>query len=360
MSHLVTTLVVAFGCCAVLLVVVLLLARLTGAARARHREEQRHALRVLLLSALLGEPPESDTAAAELKCRTGRSWQRVEEAAFALLPKIKGHSHAALVTLLTDRGAAVRATARARSWSMVRRARGAYQLGALARSESLPVLLDLLCDRHFLVRRGAVRALGALRSPEAVRPLLDAVVADDALARDVVAAIARIGTPASAALREMVQEVLVPRHQPPTPAPGAPPVRRAAVAATGLGMVGDVGASSLLVRALRDRSHPGLAEAAADALGQLGAPDAVRPLLDAVAESRPTLRLAAARALGSISDRSAAAGLATAIEGSSHDDARAIAAALLRLGRDGLAALESSESPYAAEALAVHGLRQSA
>jgi len=359
-SHLVTTLVVAFGCCAVLLVVVLLLARLTGAARARHREEQRHALRVLLLSALLGEPPESDTAAAELKCRTGRSWQRVEEAAFALLPKIKGHSHAALVTLLTDRGAAVRATARARSWSMVRRARGAYQLGALARSESLPVLLDLLCDRHFLVRRGAVRALGALRSPEAVRPLLDAVVADDALARDVVAAIARIGTPASAALREMVQEVLVPRHQPPTPAPGAPPVRRAAVAATGLGMVGDVGASSLLVRALRDRSHPGLAEAAADALGQLGAPDAVRPLLDAVAESRPTLRLAAARALGSISDRSAAAGLATALEGSSHDDARAIAAALLRLGRDGLAALESSESPYAAEALAVHGLRQSA
>jgi len=359
-SHLVTTLVVAFGCCAVLLVVVLLLARLTGAARARHREEQRHALRVLLLSALLGEPPESDTAAAELKCRTGRSWQRVEEAAFALLPKIKGRSHAALVTLLTDRGAAVRATARARSWSMVRRARGAYQLGALARSESLPVLLDLLCDRHFLVRRGAVRALGALRSPEAVRPLLDAVVADDALARDVVAAIARIGTPASAVLREMVQEVLVPGHQPPTPAPGAPPVRRAAVAATGLGKVGDVGASSLLVRALRDRSHPGLAEAAADALGQLGAPDAVRPLLDAVAESRPTLRLAAARALGSISDRSAAAGLATALEGSSHDDARAIAAALLRLGRDGLAALESSESPYAAEALAVHGLRQSA
>lgn len=360
MSHVVTTLVVAFGCCAVLLVAVLLLARLTGAARAGHREEQRHALRVLLLTALLGEQAESDTAIAQLKSRTGRSWDRVEEAAFALLPKIKGHSHAALVTLLTDRGAAVRATARAGSWSMMRRARGAYQLGALGRPESLPVLLDLLRDRHFLVRRGAVRALGALRSPEAVRPLLNAVVADDALARDVVAAITRIGAAASPALREMVREVLAPGHQAPTPAPGAPPVRRAAVAATGLGMVGDVGASSLLVPALRDRGHPGLAEAAADALGRLGAPDAVAPLLDAVAESRPALRLAAARALGSISDRSAAAGLAAALEGASHDDAREVAAALLRLGRDGLDVLESSDSPYAAEALAVHALRQSA
>jgi HEAT repeat protein len=359
-THVVTTLVVAFGYCAVLLVVALLLARLTGAARARQREEQRHALRVLLLTALLGDPPESDAAVAELKSRTGRPWARVEEAAFALLPKIKGHSHAALVTLLTDRGAAVRATARAQSWSMVRRARGAYQLGALARSESLPVLVDLLGDRHFLVRRGAVRALGALRSPEAVRPLLDAVVADDALARDVVAAITRIGTPASAGLREMVQEVLVPRHQPPRPASGAPPVRRAAVAAIGLGMVGDVGASSLLVRALRDRDHPGLAEAAADALGQLGAPDAVTPLLDAVAESRPALRAAAARAVGNISDRSAATGLAATLEGASHDDARAIAGALLQLGRDRLAALGSSTSPYAIEALAVHALRQSA
>ena len=94
MSQVVATLVVAFGCCAALLVVVLLLARLTGAARARHREEQRHALRLRLLTALLGDPPESDEAVAELKSRTGRSWEQVEEAAFALLPKIKGHSHA--------------------------------------------------------------------------------------------------------------------------------------------------------------------------------------------------------------------------------------------------------------------------
>jgi len=360
MSQVVATLVVAFGCCAALLVVVLLLARLTGAARARHREEQRHALRLRLLTALLGDPPESDEAVAELKSRTGRSWEQVEEAAFALLPKIKGHSHGALVALLTDRGAAVRASARARSWSMVRRARGAYQLGALGRPETLPVLLGLLHDRHFLVRRGAVRALGALGSPEAVRPLLDAVVVDDALARDVVAAIARIGVPASPALREMVEEVLVDGHRPPAPTQGGPPVRRAAVAATGLGMVGDVGASSLLVDALRDRNHPGLAEAAAEALGRLGAPDAVGPLLNAFAGSAPVLRLTVARALGDISDRSAAPGLADALAGAEHDEARAVAGALLRLGPAGLRALEESDSPYAAEALALHALRQSA
>jgi len=359
-SHDVAALAVAFACSAVLLALVLLLARLTGAARARNREERRHELRVLLLTALLGEPPESEAAVAQLKTRTGRSWERVEDAAFALLPKIKGGAHAALVSLLTDRGAATRATARAGSWSMVRRARGAYELGALGRPDSLPVLLDLLHDRHFLVRRGAVRALGGLRSPEAVRPLLDAVVADDALARDVVAAIARIGARAAEALREMLEEVLVAGHRPPSPVPGAPPVRRAAVAATGLGMVGDVGASSLLVRALRDRGHPGLAEAAADALGRLGSPDAVAPLLDVLPRSGPELRLVVARALGNISDRSAAAGLAVALDGAGHDDSRAVAEALLRLGQDGVHALEKSNSPYAAEALAVHALRQNA
>lgn len=360
MRHAVIALVVVFGSFAVLLVVVLVLARLTGAARARHREQQRHELRVLLLTALLGDPPECDVAVAELKSRSGRYWERVEEAAFALLPKIKGHSRAALVALLTDRGAADRATARARSRSMVRRARGAYQLGALGQKGSLPVLLHLLEDRHFLVRRGAVRALGGLHSPEAVRPLLDAVVADHALARDVVAAIARTGAAASPALREMIDEVLVPGHRPPAPTPGAPPVRRAAIAATGLGMVGDMAATSLLVRALGDREHPGLAEAAADALGRLGAPEAVKPLLDALDGSEPELRLAVARALGSISDRSAATGLAAALDGAGHDDARAVADALLRLGPPGMRALEASDSPYAVEALAVHALRQSA
>lgn len=360
MRHAVTGLVVGFGGLAVLLVAVLVLARLTGAARARHREQQRHELRVLLLTALLGDPPECDAAVAELKSRSGRSWERVEDAAFALLPKIKGHSHAALVTLLTDRGAADRATARARSWSMVRRARGAYQLGALGRKESLPVLLHLLQDRHFLVQRGAVRALGGLQCPEAVRPLLDAVVADHALARDVVAAIARTGASASPALRAMIEEVLAPGHRPPAPTPGAPPVRRAAIAATGLGMVGDVAATPLLVRALRDREHPGLAEAAADALGRLGAPEAVEPLLDALARPEPALRRAVARALGSISARSAAPGLVAALDKAGRDDARAVAAALLQLGPAGMRALEDSDSPYAAEALAVHALRQSA
>ncbi|NUS52585.1 MAG: hypothetical protein HOQ22_16285, partial [Nocardioidaceae bacterium] len=41
-----------------------------------------------------------------------------------------------------------------------------------------------------------------------------------------------------------------------------------------------------------------------------------------------------------------------------HRASRAVAAALLRLGDRGLLALERSGSPYAAEALAVHRVRQ--
>ncbi len=353
--------VAVLGGLSVVLVGVLVVSRLTGSVRRRHHEKQRHALRILLLTALLGDAPKSSAAFADLGSRTGRSWGRAEEAAFALLPKIKGDSRLALVRLLTERGAADRAKARAGSRSLVRRARGAYQLGALARTDALPVLLPLLRDRQFVVRRGAVRALGTVGSPEAVQPLLDAVATDDALAGDVVAALTRIGPAAAPPLREALGKALTPGHRPPAPEHRGPPVRRAAVTAHALGRVGDVSDTRLLVPALRDQGrHPGLAEAAAGALGLLGSPEAVQPLLAALGTPAQSLRLSAAKALGDISDKAAAPGLVAALPGAGHEDARAIAAALLQLGPEGLRALERSASPYAAEALAVHALRQSA
>ena len=82
--------------------------------------------------------------------------------------------------------------------------------------------------------------------------------------------------------------------------------------------------------------------------------------MNAVLSDDPDLRVAAARALGRISDPAAVPGLAHALDGAGHDSDRAVAAALLRLGTRGLAALEDHSSPYAAEALAVHSVRTSA
>ena len=53
-----------------------------------------------------------------------------------------------------------------------------------------------------------------------------------------------------------------------------------------------------------------------------------------------------------------AARLAESLRDRHHLTSRAVAGALLRLGEPGLRALEASPSPYAAEALAVHRVRQ--
>jgi HEAT repeat protein len=115
----------------------------------------------------------------------------------------------------------------------------------------------------------------------------------------------------------------------------------------------------LLTEALED-PRPGLAPAAAEAIGAIGSPSAVQRLLLAAERGDPALRTSAARAIGAIGDESAAEPLAATLDGSDHLASRAIAGALLRLGPSGLRALEATLSPYAAEALAVHSVRQRA
>ena len=115
----------------VVLVVVRVLTELVERVTARRQDEVRR----LLLTALLGEADESADALTTLRSREGRSWRRVEEQVFTMLPKIKGDSRELLVTLLLSRGAAYHAHANATARSMVRRSRGAHQLGALGQSD---------------------------------------------------------------------------------------------------------------------------------------------------------------------------------------------------------------------------------
>jgi len=64
-----------------------------------------------------------------------------------------------------------------------------------------------------------------------------------------------------------------------------------------------------LLELLRDL-NPEVQITAANALGEIGAQEAVNPLIDELADSHPEVRLAAARALSKIGDRSAATALA--------------------------------------------------
>ena len=330
----------------VVLVVVRVLTELIERVTARRQDEVRR----LLLTALLGEADESADALTTLRSREGRSWRRVEEQAFTMLPKIKGDSRELLVTLLLSRGAAYHAHANATARSMVRRSRGAHQLGALGQSDGVRVLLGLLEDRRFLVRRTTVRGLGQVGDPISVVPLLDAVTTDPALTRDVIAALQRIGPPAAPYLRRELRGVR----------DALPLGRRAALVATALGLLGDVRAADQLVEALGAGQHPGLPAAAAEALGQIGVPAAVPALVAALRDESEELRVSAARALGQISDAAAVDGLVAALGSDRREADRAAAAALLRLGASGLRALEAHPSQYAAEALAVHRIRAAA
>jgi HEAT repeat protein len=100
--------------------------------------------------------------------------------------------------------------------------------------------------------------------------------------------------------------------------------------------------------------------ATAEALGLIGSPAAVAPLLTTLGEGDPAARTAAATALGRIGSAEAAGGLARALDGADRDADRAVAAALLRLEGTGREVLATTGSPYAAEALAVHRVRQDA
>ncbi len=347
MSTLVWALLVVLGVTAVCLVVALFALRLGREVGDRRRATRHGEVRDVILTALMGDPDEAARARTDLRTRTGRRWAEVEDQAFAMVPKIKGDSHDALVTLLLSKGAAAHASSLLRSRSQVRRARGAHRLGALAQADAVSLLLGLLRDKAFLVRRTAVRALGQVGDPLAVPPMLDAVTADPRLSRDVLAAVGRTGAGAAPMLRrELLRSLSEPVDN-----------RRAALTAVGLGVVGDVSAAPLLTVALEDRDQPGLAVASAEALGSLGAPESVEPLLRAMVDVDPDLRVAAAQALGAIGDVRVAPRLAESLRDRHHLTSRAVAGALLRLGDPGVRALRASPSPYAAEALAVHRVR---
>jgi HEAT repeat protein len=338
------TLLPALAGVAVLLVVLLVAVRATGELLGRRAERRRDERRALILTAALGEPDQAAPAMAELRARQGRAWRQVEQQVFTMLPKVKGDSHTTLVALLQGRGAARRAHRYASSRSMVRRSRAAYRLGALGDREALGALIALLADEHFLVRRTAVRALGQLRDPVAVTPLLDAVTDDPALVRDVVAALQRIGADAAPHLRRDLEEVLEHRL----------PGRRGALVATVLGLHGDIASVRALTRALASGHESSLRAAAAEALGEIGVPVAVPALVDALEHPDAEVRVQAAVALGKVSDATALDGLLSVLDTGPHVVDRAVAEALVRLGPPGLGALADHPSPYAAEALALH------
>ena len=181
------------------------------------------------------------------------------------------------------------------------------------------ICIELLKDKKADVRSSATRALGEIKSPEAVQPLLRLLKAEDAVVRSSAAeALGGIKSPEAVQLllgrlkdkdwdvRSSAAEALGDIKAPEAVQPLIGLLKDKdedagvrASAAQALGEIKSPEAVQPLLRLLKDKDW-GVRYAAADALGKIKSPDAVRPLLGLLKNNDWGVRFAAAEALGAI------------------------------------------------------------
>ncbi|WP_432978566.1 HEAT repeat domain-containing protein [Dactylosporangium sp. CA-233914] len=297
-------------------------------AREARRARLAEPARQLLLAIAAGD---DDPAPIEELVRLPDDvWLAVEPNAIALLGKVRGEAHAALVDVFERRGAAWRARRRLKRRDPVARARAAEVLGNLGRKDSLLPLCELLGDPDADVRVVAARSLGRIGDAGATQPLLATLPSRRPIPAHVVAtALTRLGTAAQGALLAALDD---PRS----------PVR--ATAAEVLGLIGAAGATVRVESALRADPAMEVRTAAARTLGRLGTRTALAPLMDALEPQHPAvLRAEAARALGELGAVTAAPALTALLADPEYAVAHNAARSLLRLGNAGRAALVAAE-----------------
>ena len=169
----------------------------------------------------------------------------------------------------------------------------AWALGEIGNPRAVQPLVAALLDEDGHLRQPIAEALGRISDPQAVEPLIQVSSNQEEAVREWVADV--VGTtgsgavmPLAAALEEDVWQVRQ-------------------TAAWALGMTDAPQAVPPLVGALADKKRPDLQSAAAWALGQLGNPAAAEPLIKALKDNETDhdVRRLAAWALGEIGDSDA-------------------------------------------------------
>jgi HEAT repeat protein len=297
--------------------------RLFRTARLRRRTALAAAPRRALLAFVADNGEEGGD---DLVAIADDAWQATEPGALALLGKLRGEAHAALISVFLRRGVARRAMRDLRHRSRVRRARAAQVLGDLELKAAVPELSRLLDDRHDEVRVVAVRALGRIGDPAAAWRLIASLDRPDPLPSLLVThTLVQLGADAEITLSAALDH---------------PQARVRVVCLDALGLLGATGAVTRIARVLGDDASLDVRVAAAASLGRLGTRSALDPLIGALAPARPTtLRAAAARALGDLGAPTAVPHLEALLDDDTFRIAHEAAHALRRLGPTGLDAL---------------------
>lgn len=254
------------------------------------------------------------------------AWRVAEPGALALLGKLRGEAHLALVSVFLERGVARTALGELRSRSRIRRARAAQVLGDLELRMAVPELCRLLDDRHDEVRVVAVRALGRIGDPAAAWRIIASLDRGDPVPSLLAThTLVQLGAEAEVTLSAALDH---------------PQARVRAVCLDALGLLGATGSVHRIARVLREDAYLDVRVAAATNLGRLGTRGAVEPLTQALDPARPAaLRAAAARALGELGAPGAVPVLADLLDDDTFQVAHEAAHALRRLGRPGAEAL---------------------
>ncbi len=315
------------GIAAVLFVVALtsLAAALLFVAR-RHRRDrhtEREAAVRTVLFRTLQEPGRSDEFVGALIPSDGPI---LERKARTLLADLKGEDRETLARLLESRGAVAAARRQCRSHRAESRSAACQLLGDAGSAFAVLDLVPLLDDRSLAVRLDAAKALGRLGHPSAVAPLLGAVTGRHPVPVDVVAdAVEQIRDCPASLLRQSVLD---------------PSASTRAIGAELLGRLHVLEAIGDLIDVLEGDPTPHVRIRAARALGRLGSPRAIKPLLACLESGSPALRAESASALGRLGSPAAIPELRVMLLGPSPRNSELAAQALAAIVPQGLAALE--------------------
>ena len=207
----------------------------------------------------------------------------------------------------------------------VRRA-AANALNRLDQPGATDVLLDTLAVDDPTVRKAAAEALGFLRNRATIKPLADVTLFDDD---------DRVRRAAADSLNEFHRDIYQDpalEHLLDALANSDAPVRKAAAEA--LGFLGNRAAVGPLLDVILYDDNDSVRRAAANTLNEIFPDGALGHLLDTLTDEDPTARRAAARALGSLGNRSALHPLAdVALYDGDETVRRAAAEALVKLDR---------------------------
>ena len=241
----------------------------------------------------------------------------LESHARSLLPNVRGQDRETLAYLLERRGAVESARRRTRSRRPASRIEAAGFLGEVGSSAAVPDLLILLRDPERDVRWAAAQGLGRIADPAAVPALLSALEGKNPLPVDLaIEVVGQIRDCPVSLLRQGLRS-----HSVPT---------RAATVEL-LGRFQAMATTAEIAELLHHDRSVEVRARAARALGRIGSPHSIEPLLSCLDSGPAAVRAQAVWALGEVGGIEAVPALRAIIVGPSRAMGERAARALVRI-----------------------------